>query len=1411
MNYSSIHIQGNLLSLEIFDKIQREQNYKYQSPRDFGLSDRSELRDVIGAAWSESRKLWERFQRKLQDMPEGDAGTTITRKIWIEQLLLELGYEVQSANAEIIGGKSYSISHRATNLDGFPVLIMGYHDKLDKKPENAKLRMSPHALMQEYLNGAEHLYGFVTNGRFLRVLRDSNRLANLAYLEFDLERIFEEDLYAEFALLFRVLHCSRMPQSRDRVEEAFLEQYHQDALDSGSRIRDGLRQAVKDAMEILATGFLEHSANTEFIQAVKGKQVDPDIFYKLLLRMVYRVIFLATIEERNLVFQKVPKADPQFNALQRWKEIYGNFYSLERLRKLAQASIYIEPAKHDLWMNLITTFKLFEAGGYGEKIGIVPLGGKLFQEAGLSEGNISFESLKVNNQRFMDFFKKLTTFRDERGVIARINYRDLDVEELGSVYEALLELHPYFNTESSQPYFGFSESSERKTTGSYYTSHDLVAQLIKSALLPVLEQRLAAARWDAAKLKGDKTAAEQAILSIKVCDPAAGSGHFLLSAARTLGFELAKVRSEEENPSEEFYLPALRDVISNCIYGVDKNPAAVELCRLSLWLVAHNSGKPLNFLDHRIKHGDSLIGIDTLQRLKEGVPDGAYKPTDGDDKKIASYFKKVNKDFKQKKQYSIFYSSNTALEENLKQFASKYEALSKVKEDSLQGTKEKREQYSKLLHDPAWLKDLTACNLFTYAFFQPYEEDRPEYLVITTENIISLLRSGGSANPQMEGEANARASKFSFFHWPLEFPDVFQNGGFDVMLGNPPWERIKLQEKEFFASKDEAIVNAANKAARDKLIKKLELANPPLFQEYKEALKYSENESRFIRDSDRYPLTGRGDVNTYSIFSELFKKNVRPGGLGGFIVPTGIATDSGNQYFFSALIEGNLLVSLFDFENRKAIFQNVHRSYKFCLLTIAGGELPKGYESQFGFFLQDVLDLKDERRVFTLTKEDFLNINPNTKTTPIFRTQQDAKLTAKIYSRVPVLVNEEKNQNSWGINFMRMFDMSNDSHLFRTEEELKEQGLALISNRYVKGSEIWLPLYESKMIFHFDHRYGSFEGIDTRQSVQAKHATEEEYQQADYLIKPWYWIKTDSILSQNNRTWQIGFRNNARTTDSRTAIFSLIPHSGVGNSMPLILLEQPPAKVLLFLGLTTSLVFDYVVRQNLSGVNMNYVYVNQFAYLPPNILDDKILTSKTLELTYTSWDIKAFADDLWKEADEGLKTAMLQQWSENKAATGGHNWDIPEWADAYPEIEWEKEIGCPLPPFKWDEERRAYLKAELDAYFALLYGLERDELRYILDPQDVYGEDFPGETFRVLKEKEIKEYGEYRTRRLVLEAYDRLRPSWDMESHLKKLKEIWEECQVDLSNAEKEEKAPSAPAKKNSKKQKQYAGDLFGE
>ncbi len=1386
MHFPGIRIQGNIISGEILEKI-RDEEIPFQTPDDFGFDRNTRIRDEIGTAWAEAKALWLIFKGKQEKLDASDPGTTITRKIWMTPFLLELGYDLESYHqAKLVNGKTYFVSHSENSREEFPVHIVGVNDKLDKLSASGVPRLSPHALMQEYLNNTEHLYGLVSNGRHLRLLRDSSRLANLAYVEFDLEKIMDEDLYTDFAILYRLLHISRMPKSQSEVEKSVIEFYHQEAIESGARIRGKLRQRVKEAMEIMARGFLQNSANAQFIENIRPGRVKSDDFYHALLTVIYRLIFLTVTEERNLIFTK-PDDPSKRKELEDFRNIYTAHYSIDHLRELALKKIFIDVRKENLWMSLISTFRLFEPRGYGEKLGIQPLGGDLFSDRGLIFNDLDMGEFHLDNDSTLQIIEKLS-FIEESGSRIRVNYGDLDVEELGSVYEALLELHPYFSTVTDEVLFGFTESSERKLTGSYYTRSDLVHKLIKSALVPVIKERINASPNKEEKIR--------AVLDIKVCDPAAGSGHFLLAAARTLAMELAKIRADAEIPEEAAYRKSLNDVLSHCIYGVDKNPAAVELCRVSLWLEGHNAGHSLSFLEHRIKCGDSIVGVDKLERLSQGIPEGAFSPLTDDDRALCRLLKRSNNEFIRMGQTNLF-GMQGALEDDSGALAGEVRKLDEIPDNTLESYEQKKRLYEKIRTGNQWWKDWTACNLFIYAFFQQYTAGRAEKEFVTSEFLTRFLQASGSVDARLEGRANAYGTENRFFHWPLEFPDVFEKGGFDVMLGNPPWDIIELKEKEFFENRNQEIAQAENKSIRERLIRQLKNSDPELFQEYSRELHYVDSVRRFIRGSGIMKLTISGRINLYSVFAELNYLKINENGHSGILLPTGIATDDNNKTFFSELITKNRLLSLFDFENRKGIFPDIDSRLKFSLVTICGKAFSKDQKSQFGFFLHDVLDMNDDLRVFELSKDDFININPNTKTCPIFRTSIDAELTRKIYNKIPVLINEEKNYNPWGITFKQgLFNMSSDSHLFKTDPELRPMGFELIGNRFIKGSEIWLPLYESKMIWHYDHRFGTYEGVDSRTSTQTPTPSLRQYQDPKFIIQPWYWVSIHEVIKVINRfTWFTGFRNITNTTNERTSIFSLIPGSAVGHSMPLIFSKLNTSSQVCLINNFSVVTFDYFVRQKVGGTNMTFGYILQFPVLPPDIFtadDRRFINSRFIELIYTSWDIKPFVDDIWKEKDDDLRSALKFQWEENKKSTGGHSWSPPDWAEIDPD-------GIPLPPFKWDEDRRARLKAELDAYYAKLYGLTRDELRYILDPQDVYGPDFPGETFRVLKEKETRQYGEYRTRRLVLEAFDRIK-DFDEEEHGRRMSQVWEDYQ--RKGERREERGERRIQKAKSKEQK---------
>ncbi|WP_346856331.1 DNA methyltransferase [uncultured Draconibacterium sp.] len=808
MQYSAINIQGNIVSSEILEKI-RIEDIKYQTQGDFGLDKNTSIRDEIGIAWAAARAHWTAFKLRRERLKENDTGTSETRQGWMLPFLRELGYDLDKSGAEIINNKSYAISHRATNRDGFPVHIVGIQQSLDKRADSGGTRLSPHALIQEYLNNHEHLYALVTNGQFLRLLRDATRLSRLSYLEFDLERIMEEDLFAEFALLYRVLHVTRMPEKQDDGEDSTIEFYHQEALDSGSRIREKLSQAVEQSLKELANGLLKHPDNDKLRDETTNGRITPNQFYLYLLRLVYRILFLLVIEERHLIYPE--KRNEETN---KKRNIYYKFYSINRLTKLAEKQIYVDPQKTDLWKSLLVTFKLFENSFFGDKLGIKPLGSGLFSPDAL--GNLSLQNL--NNGTLLKVLQLLVTFENETLQRTRVNYADLDVEEFGSVYEGLLEYDPAISEIDGQPTFSFVKGEGRSSSGSHYTPEELVKPLIKHSLDYIIEERLKnpekytsstnsfsppRGEMSAGQRGEHAQAQETALLSITVCDVACGSGHILLSAARKIATELASIREGAEQPSPAYYRIASRDVIKSCIYGVDYNPLAVELCKVALWLEAHNPGEPLNFLDHHIKCGNSIVGLAHREELEKGIASEAFKTLPGDEKDFAKTLRdQNNRELKERKAKEVQLKAEFEKTTNnsVQEAMAEYKTFNKLPETTPLEIEQKQKAYDKFINGKGYSFLKAMADTQTAQFFTPKTTDNKNALMTDAE--FRLILSGWQGwQDRKVSNAVVVAQQKRFFHWFIEFPTVMQNGGFDCILGNPPFlggKRISVKYGDKF-------------------------------------------------------------------------------------------------------------------------------------------------------------------------------------------------------------------------------------------------------------------------------------------------------------------------------------------------------------------------------------------------------------------------------------------------------------------------------------------------------------------------------------------------------------------------------------------------------------------------------------
>ena len=762
MNYPSIRIEGAILSPDILGQVEELPG---QRPSDFALDAGARVKDEIARSWADAQDYWRIFQRKLETVREGSNATTETRNLWMVPLMGLLRYDIEyQARGTELDGRIYAISHRVTNRANTPVQIIGARDpaSLDKKPANATRRMSAHALVQEFLNLHDQLYGLVTDGHLLRLLRDSSRLVKQSYLEFDLDRIFTDGLFADFAVLYRLLHATRLPLTNDTSTESLIERYHQDSLDHGARIREGLSKAVEQAILDFGNGFLLHPDNDALRAAADDGDLLAGNYYQQLLRLIYRLLFLMVIEERDLVF---PADAPRSQ-----RDVHYKFYSVSRLRRLSEKRYLADPRRHDLWLALQACFCLFEADGPGAKLGIAPLAGDLFSVEAIG----LLADCTLGNDVLLGCLRSLGLYRHpDSGQLIRVNYAALNVEEFGSVYEGMLEYEPEFTGEGHNLRFGFRRGDQRAVTGSHYTPDDLVQPLIRHSLDHLIVERL------------EEDDAEAALLDLRVADIACGSGHILLAASRRIATELAVVRTGEEQPSPQAYRSALRDVIRHCIYGIDLNPLAVDLCKVALWLEAHIPGQPLNFFDHHVKCGNAIVGFARREELVQGVSAEAFKTLPGDDKEVAAAYRKKNKeDLKHQEQISLDFTPE--LRGHLDAVLEEWQSLSGLPEKTPAQIDAKKQRFSAFSQGEHAELLRTIADIPVAQFYIPKVPGN-EAKFVTDGEFRSYWR--GLQAPQGRGPDAARAlsEQRRFFHWFLEFPEIMERGGFDCILGNPPY------------------------------------------------------------------------------------------------------------------------------------------------------------------------------------------------------------------------------------------------------------------------------------------------------------------------------------------------------------------------------------------------------------------------------------------------------------------------------------------------------------------------------------------------------------------------------------------------------------------------------------------------
>ena len=1216
---------------------------------------------------------------------------------------------------------------------------------LDRQSGRRGEETAPSTQMLRYLRRVEDLttgklrWGILTNGSRWRLYYQGARSVS--------EQFFELDLAAVLAIsgheggLFALSDSDRRHWLRVFLlvfgREAFLPSpsdartFHQRAMDEGKfyeeRVAGNLSNLVFGTVFPALAQAIAAAAPDASLQEVR----------EAALILLYRLLFILYAEDRDLL----PVREARY-------EEYG-------LREKVRADIGRRKDRNDTFSDTAARYwsvveDLCRAIDVGDKsIGLPPYNGGLFD----AKKTPLLAKIRLGDSVMAVVIDALSFEHTPEGR-KYINYRDLSVQQLGSIYERLLE---HEVTREGGNVIIRPNVFARKGSGSYYTPDDLVGLIIRETINPLVETRMAAFSAKLAELETtqpDKDLrvmtlaaydpAEQ-LLNLKICDPAMGSGHFLVSLVDYMADQVITAMAEAaaqvifgdyispliariaairttilRNAGERGWTVApeqlddrhivRRMVLKRCIYGVDKNIMAVELAKVALWLHTFTVGAPLSFLDHHLRCGDSLFGswvssgIDRATKL--GAPLFLYEPMTR----------------------AMRAATSMQIIEGLTDAEIAEAHRSKDVFDEVRDMTAPLNAMLWLIHALDWL-DLKskADKIAVQAFFMGQFGD-PVLVAMGKKKLKTSSVDGGRFAEILE-QVNALVAEEAYLNWQVAFPGVWSDwegkgltGGFDAMIGNPPWDRMKLQQVEWFAARRPEIALAQRASDRARMIATLEKAKDPLARDFAKANERAEAAVRMARNCGDYPLLSGGDVNIYSLFVERAMTLVKRDGMVGLLTPSGIASDKTAAPFFKGVATGGRLKALYDFENRRTrfnappFFPDVDSRFKFCAMIASPS--PVKSDTLCAFFLQDVSELQDPERCFPLSAKDFSYLNPNTGTAPIFRTRRDAALTTAIYSRLPVLVDDSSGTEvkAWPVKYTTMFHMTNDSSLFRTRHELEEKEGAYPTggNRFRSKAGDWVPLYEGKMVQAYDHRAANVvvNPENQHRPAQPQPATLAQHESPDWLPDPQFWINLagNPIMKLD---YLLGFKDVTAPTNMRSMIAAVIPGTGVGNTLPLVLSDEPGSKLpaeslALMLANMNTIVFDFVARQKIQGQHLNWFIVEQLPVIPLGLYKKtsfgkktaaKIVREAVLELTYTAHDMAPFARDM------------------------GYV-DKP---------------GNVKPPFPWDEDRRLKLRAKLDAIYFHLYGItERDDVRYIYS------------TFPIVEREETATYGRYRSRDLCL-------------------------------------------------------------
>jgi hypothetical protein len=1192
------------------------------------------------------------------------------------------------------------------------------------------------------ITGGKLRWGILTNGAKWRLYWAGARSVSEEFLEIDLGRVLglgDGDLFADevtrnhWLRVFAALFCRDAFIKDGTDNRSFHERARAEAAYYEERVAASLSKLVfEQVFPNLATA-IAHAAPSAPLQDVREAS----------LVLLYRLLFLLYAEDRDLL----PVGEKRYDD-----------YSLRKQRnevgkRITENDTFSATATN-IWHPISELSRIIDKGD--SAVGIPPYNGGLFAV----DKTPLLDTIRIPDSVMAPALDALS-YERSTGEKRYINYRDLSVQQLGSIYERLLEFE--IVRDDAGALAVRPNLFARKNSGSYYTPDELVGLILDETLEPLITERLEAFRTALRKLKpkdaedyqrGELKDADpaDAILSLRVCDPAMGSGHFLVSLVDTLADHVLDAMAEAAALGADLHYTSplatkiddirrtilrnakaanwtideaqlddrhivRRMVLKRCVYGVDKNPMAVELAKVALWLHTFTVGAPLSFIDHHLHAGDSLFGLWVRDAIdKAGALGGELLWNDA--------LKNAERQARAMKTIEM------ATDAEIAEAHASAEMWTDVEFQT-----GPLDSFVSFMHALDWLNlDKAEKGLARLWLDGQFGEPLPISRGKARPEAIRAKPEEVEAFTAIWERARALIAEERFLNWQITFPGVWHNwaskgreGGFDAVVGNPPWDRFEFEEVPWFEARDRSIALEPSGAKRKSRISELRKSESPLWVDFNKATDRLGMATSIVKSGKIYSRLNTGKLNLFKLFVERAHQLTKPSGIVGLLVPSGIAGDLSSSRFFKALATGGNLKALYDFENRRSrfglgpFFPDVDTRFKFC--SFVGSPTRQFAATQCGFFLQDVSETRDPERTFPLEAADFARVNPNTGTAPIFRSRREMELTTGIYSRLQVLTDKsvEPAVSIWPVRYWQAINLTSDSHLFRTQAELEERegAWAIAGNRYQSAAGEWVPLYEGKMVQAFDHRAASVvvNPENVNRPAQPLPATDKQHEDSSWLPSPQHWILPQAGIV--SAPYALGFKDVTSPTNMRSMIAAILPSGAAGNSLPLIELEgnsdqADAGHLALFVANLNSVIYDFTARQKIQGQHLNWFIVEQLPIVPsadyarafgPKTAAE-IVREAVLELSYTAHDLAPFARDM------------------------GH-------VDAKGEV---------LPPFIWDEARRLTLRAKLDALYFILYGVfdpanaaaSRDDIRYIYS------------TFPIVAEKEAEKWGSYKSEELCL-------------------------------------------------------------